>query len=773
MNNRLTSLACTTLFSIFAVWGLNARAAETVAHYVVSEKPTSLADGKVTLRYDATGAVSLLRSLPGSGETIVIKGDGLVFSDGAQILVSQDGETRLPGSFTAAGSLTLGMTDLSWNADALLPQDSYQILFPDLHLDDVMPVSGKIRMKSGASIVDADAKAYQIRRADNTLTVQFQLTSGTTFTQAVLVELKQIDGNVCGKILKACYVKTGSWALGYDLFYAPAITTTHYDVFSTEYAPAYGYGLSQLTVSRRRDTYDFSEKFLSDHDDTIVTSNVAVEQLEFLYAACGHNKALRDISQSALHPYHVKLRNGVLSAQFQKSEDGLLKCVKVELRQSGADVVARIGYAKQQADGLLGTDFDNPGTGIPCTVLTEETYSADAPGFSVDMLALRRKTRGRIIFPVSGTTPFTTELNGAGSNLQFEPAENQTGKAILEYTAENKMTDASFSIKGRADCALEFHVNHKNALPAGNTDVYEYADLWLNRTASADFDHGISSGHSETTLYPGSRLYHNGANVIGCRNWPLTLDGAELRGKYMVPYLNNLTLKNGACLCRDSVTYVNAGHVTDVGRWLVTGTSASTNNLDLHVYAWGNGANGKSQTLTIDVEEITGDDQADFVMNGNVSIPDAYCNAGLIKAGAGTMLMNGTLSPSISGVPTRIAAGTLSLGANNVLSDANAILLEGGILATTPGTHNTVGSLTTSSTSGIQMAKNASLTLTTLSLAANATLNISSPQANSGLIVRAALDDDALTHITLNGHPVFQRPDGTLIENRGLTVLFR
>lgn len=107
-----------------------------------------------------------------------------------------------------------------------------------------MPVSGKIRMKSGASIVDADAKAYQIRRADNTLTVQFQLTSGTTFTQAVLVELKQIDGNVCGKILKACYVKTGSWALGYDLFYAPAITTTHYDVFSTEYAPAYGYGLS-------------------------------------------------------------------------------------------------------------------------------------------------------------------------------------------------------------------------------------------------------------------------------------------------------------------------------------------------------------------------------------------------------------------------------------------------------------------------------------------------------------------------------------------------
>ena len=32
MNNRLTSLVCTTLFSIFAVWGLNARAAETVAH---------------------------------------------------------------------------------------------------------------------------------------------------------------------------------------------------------------------------------------------------------------------------------------------------------------------------------------------------------------------------------------------------------------------------------------------------------------------------------------------------------------------------------------------------------------------------------------------------------------------------------------------------------------------------------------------------------------------------------------------------------------------
>lgn len=761
------------LFAVVAAvstMSLVADAVETVVSYVAADSPEQLADGKVKFRYDDSGAVSELRMTPGQGETLVLTGEGLVFSHGAQILSAQGGESRLPGNFTAPGHLVLGVTNLSWKTGTLLPADSYEVLFRNVLLDDITPVSGIIRQKAHSRLVDAAAKPYHIRRSGDTMNVQFQMAS-ESFTQAIHVEFKQIGDDVCGKILKAGYYKDGNWALGYDLFLDPTLTVTHYDIYTSEetHAPTWGYGLVGLTMGPRRDTYEFSGKFLSDEYDTVVATNVSLEELEFLYAACGCSRKVKGMPRSVMYPYHVKSGDGVLSAQFQLLDNTMVKCAKVELRQSGVDVVGRIGYAEYLEGGVLGTDLDPAGVGTGYYVMTEETYTETAYGYSVDLLALRRKSRNRLTVPVTGTYDLTNELRGAGIELKFEPATGVSDAVTVNFnSAANAMTDSAFVVKAGETCPIKSYVLNKFALPQGFTEVYGDAELWLK--ASTVFADGISYGRSGIVMHPGSRLYHNAASVIRCQNQPVTLDAAELRLRSYTPYLNNVIFRNGARIRPDGANGIQAGHVADICRWLVTGTSASTNDANLTLYAWGRNADGQGMDLTVEVEDVTGDDDADFVMNGSVSVNTTYPNAGLVKDGAGTMLMKGSVA-SI-GHPTRIVAGTMLLGASGITASDYAVSLEGGVLAAAAGTSNGAGAVAVTVDSGIRIGTGASLSLTELSVAEEAVLDIASPSPRTGLVT-AALDAATLRRIRVNGKRAIQGADGVLLEDGGLVVVFR
>lgn len=768
--------SCIFVFAaVLTLNGASAFAATTVVEYAAYEKPSSLAGGKVLLKYDDEGSVSELRMYPDPGETLSLEGENFVFAPGARVFSAQGGVSSLPSGFAASGSVQFGVTNLSWSSRSLLPEDGYEVLFRDVRLEDITPLSGTIRAKAYDRFVDQTAKPFWIRRSGDTMDVQFQLAS-EQFTQAVRVELKQVGDDVCGKIVKAGYNKAGNWSLGYDHFYDPKITITHYDVYASEHvegtkdAPVWGYGVSALAAGPRRDTYVFSEKFLSDEYDVMVASDVLLEELEFICAACGHNKKVKGIPRDVMLPRNVKCDGGVLSAQFQIADEGLLKCARVELRQSGPDVVARIGYARYAEGADLGTDLDVAGAGVPYDVMTEEKYTPSAYGYSVDMLALRRKSRNRIRIPVAGTLDVDYEMKGSGTAVAFEPGSDGAGAVTVNFkSAADGMTDSSFMIGSGGTGPVTANVINKNALPGGTTEVYGDSELWLS--ASTVFADGISHGKSEIVMRPGSRLYHNGASVIRCQNQPIVLDAAELLIRYHSPYLNDLTLKNGACIAKDMVSYVQAGHVADICRWRITGERASTNNLDVVLVAWGRNADGKATDLTVDVEDVTCDEGADFVMNGGFSVLAGYPNSGLIKSGAGTMRLNGSISAG--GRTTCITGGTLMLGVSAAVSDGIDLSLQGGTLAAAAGTENAVKTLFVSEDSSVKMESGASLRLKNLIVDEGVTLEIASPRPNTGVIVQSALDVETVKRIRINGHECTVRDDGTLSERTGMAVLVR
>ena len=400
----------------------------TEAHLSSEVQPVTLADGKVVVSSGADGSVSYLRMAPGENETLALTGCPIRFADGAQIIPGQGGRSCLSNEFTAAGSLSIGVPVQSYYTGQMLPSNSYAVLFRNLRLDDISPVSTDFS-KNTAKGISGKGYPYFIRRSGDSMTVQFQMSDGT-HVKGVLLELKQTGNDISGKVLGAGYLNRKAKYLGYDMFYSPTVEVTSYNVNALEGTPAngYGYGIAELTIGPRRDTYDYREKFLSDEEDTVVAKNVAVEDLEFLYAADGANKStLKGMSREVMNPYLVKFENGVLSAQFQLLNAGAIKGVKVLLRQQGADVVARIDYARYCDGAELGCDLDVVGT--PYNVMTEEEYTPTTYGYSIDLLALRRKSRNRLEIPVEGMLDITDELSGSGVELTFSSVPGADGES--------------------------------------------------------------------------------------------------------------------------------------------------------------------------------------------------------------------------------------------------------------------------------------------------------------------------------------------------------
>lgn len=395
-------------------------------------QPVTLADGKVIVSSDENGAISYLRMNPDENETLTLTGSPIRFADGAQIIPGQSGKSCLSNEFSAEGSLTIGIPVQSYYTGQMLPSNSYAVLFRNLRLDDISPISTDFS-KNTAKGISGKGYPYFIRRSGDSMTVQFQMRDNS-HVKGVLLELKQTGNDISGKVLGAGYLNGKAKYIGYDMFYSPTVEVTPYNVNALECKPAngYGYGIAELTIGPRRDTYDYREKFLSDEEDVVVAKNVAVQDLEFLYGADGANKSsVKGMSREVMKPYHVKYENGELSAQFQLLNDNTVKGVKVLLRQRGSDVVARIDYASYCKNAELGCDLGVVGTSY--NVMTEEEYTPSTYGYSLDLLALRRKSRNRLEIPVEGLLDLTSVLSGSGVELTFssvpstdEPSEQGT-----------------------------------------------------------------------------------------------------------------------------------------------------------------------------------------------------------------------------------------------------------------------------------------------------------------------------------------------------------
>jgi len=337
--------------------------------------------------------------------------------------------------------------------------------------------------------------------------------------------------------------------------------------------------------------------------------------------------------------YHFDGDGTRATCQLQGIDDIYTKCVKVELTQVGADVAARALYAKYVGGFQLGYDFDSGGT--PSAVAT----SASSDGYGVAQISL--------------TTDRTSTLKLAGTN---------------SYSCG---TVVNFGVLEASSTAF--------ALPSsGGVIVNGGAELRLN-VAAMPFDSagGVGNGNA-ITVNSGAKLTL-AANFNAGFSRPLVINGGVLDCIAGVVsnggnYACNLILQNGARVTGNALRIgYHAASTIAVG-----GGSPSTAAAGLCL------VNGGGYALTLNVQDVTADTNADFTVAGDITDLPGYAGLPLVKSGSGTARFSGVNSHT---GPITVLAGTLALGGNGALSTGNGVTLNGGVLDMGAFT-NALGTLT-------------------------------------------------------------------------------
>ena len=722
--------------------------ANTAATYTAGV--TSLANGKITFEYDGSDNITKMRMKPDYGETLTLTGDTLSFADGAQIITSQQGKPVIANTISADGSLRLGgVTNMSWSGTTLKLNDE-STMFHGVRVDDISPVSsdstGISRMGSKVYL------PYNIRRESGVLRAEFQAID-STYVKGFYLELRQKDDDIVGKVLAVGYYDSQTNYLGLSMFEDPLMTV------STSLANDY-YGLKQLVIGARRDTYDHCGKLFSENG-TVVASNVKVEELEILrggnlaHASRGWN------TFTPIPPRHVRYGDGFITAQFSQKDNANVKCIMVELRQSGNNVIARNFSARWAATEDLDYDFETEPYNTT-NVATEENYESGKTIYGLDMISLRRKSKDKLTFSVDGTWNLDMPFTGDNTEVTFEAA---SATATVNATAANTMTNSAYIITGDVEHVMKFYANpseseYKVVLPAA-TDAYGTGTelhIWGYNKVNASG----AAGSSAITMHPETKLITENKQVpFHPSESKVVLDGATLElatGTQNNNHLGYLTLLNGSTVCVSK--HLCAGYNCTSPVYRIAGTGASTNKCKVVLFTSGN-------DLTLDVDDAVAGGAPDFIMDGDVE-NNGTTTAVFVKTGEGTMLMNGQIKNTANA--NRIVEGELLLGKTGATVSGASFSLEGGTLGLAAGTANEVADVTLTASSTISVGSGATLTIASLTVPEGSTLAINGDVLGH-VKVSTALDAATLSRIRINGKAAYQSGNGYFIK-RGLMIIF-
>lgn len=738
--------------------------ANTAATYTSGD--TSLANGKITFAYDDSGKITELSMKPDYGETLTLTGDTLSFADGAQIITSQQGKPVIANAISADGALRLGgVTNMAWSGSVFdrYSNPNWQTVLTNTRLDDIVPVSstGCGHGGNGKTVYHP----YWIVREGETLRAEFQ-SFDSTYLYGVHLELQQDGDDIKARVISGGYIEGAAYTnyLGISLFECPNHPSWN---LTKDTNTAKKYGFKQLTFGRRYETWDYCGNLLSDSYDTVVATNTSLEDVEILYAACNNGHALTGWSRATdkpytLYPHHVVLTNGYLYAQFTLVDGTTTKGVKVRFCQSGDDVAVRIVYAAY-ISGLedADNDFDVNYTSQNWRIITQEKFDAGTTtGYGIDMVCLRSKAKDKLAFSVDGTWNLDVPFTGDNAEVTFEAA---SATATVNAVGENTMKNSAYVIKGDADHVMKFYANpseYKVVLPAA-TDAYGTGTelhIWGYNKVN---DSG-AAGSSAITMHTGTKLFTCNKQVpFHPSGSKVVLDGATLElatGTQNNNHLGYLTLLNGSTVC--GPRNLCAGYKCESPVYRIAGTGASTNKCKVVLF-------DSEHDLTLDVEDTVAGADADFIMDGDVE-NSGTTTAVFVKAGEGTMLMNGQIKNTANA--NRIVEGELLLGKTGATVSGAKFSIEGGTLGLAAGTASEVADVTLTESSTISVGEGATLTIAGLTVPEGSTLAINGDVLGH-VKVSTALDAATLSRIRINGKAAYQSGNGYFIK-RGLMIIF-
>ena len=414
------------------------------------------------------------------------------------------------------------------------------------------------------------------------------------------------------------------------------------------------------------------------------------------------------------------------------------KCIFVELSQSGSDVVGKrlaTGYVIDASKDSLGEQMFEYSNGTATAKSGVTTASTDS--YKLKTLTILPSA---LTFAVSGTETLN-DVSGSGLVVTFEGAG---ANAKVEASGANTMTSGGFVVKGDSLRPIEFEVAEKYALPP---KIDCYGNAMLDFSVDGAYNDGVAKGTDAIYMHEGSTLSVTGAYPFHYASGTVVLDGATMTHTTTKnAYLNYLTLKNGATISLSSTGTFRGGFTADNPTWTVAGTGRSTYNGNPVVLAKATDtASSSYQYLTIDVGDTVAGDGTDFLVTGNIVNDSSYKMASFIKAGAGTMEIDGTIQTA--NIPVRVAEGVLLLGRSDATAAGVDFSLEGGSLALAAGTANSADAFALTADSTLSFGDGAAISLVSLSIPDGATLTLAGNVPSRGLRVLSDPGEETLGRI--------------------------
>lgn len=257
------------------------QAADVSCEWAATDMPETLAEGKVAIRYDGSGSIQSLTASPTAGDTIILTGDEMPFAADAKIQIATEGRLEISNAVTCAGDLSVtgcaAVITRSWNdgvastlddpTQALLPTNSFRLMFENMDLDEWEPVEfrGDIPANIGSGWYFPNhfkAEYFKRRTVDGEkqMFVDLKATGGSSgdsknpWTKGVRIVLRQNGLNVEGKAIDSWY--GNRLYEGMCIEEASLERNTPLNPYAYIVVPGSpnggkgGYGVSQLTMKR-------------------------------------------------------------------------------------------------------------------------------------------------------------------------------------------------------------------------------------------------------------------------------------------------------------------------------------------------------------------------------------------------------------------------------------------------------------------------------------------------------------------------------------------
>ena len=598
------------------------------------------------------------------------------------------------GSIAGDFALTCGEILSTTYSAAFLPSTPDTVLmFAGRSLASVSSVSGLVGGLATPIPAGQPASVYYFTNDGTTATFQMQI-ADSGLVKGVKVQLTQVGADIYGTVLYAAYY---GGSLGSDFDTAPGVNSGVGPGWVATSASVYAYGCASLTINI---SATYSAAFVPPTPtNVLVFPGTSLATVSSVAGKVGGLATPIPAGQAA-SVYYFTNDGTKATFQMQIADSGLVKGVKVQLTQVGADIYGTVLYAAYYG-GSLGSDFDTaPGVNNsgPGGVAT----SAGVYAYGCASLTINIGTAAAGTVNLSGVNTYTggTSITGTlaigdpgalgsgayagaiqianNSKLVYSSSLDQTisgvisGLGTLTQNGPGQLTLTAINTYGGTTVnGGILYANGPNSIPSalGNGDVTVNSGGTIVVGNDNSFGRSVTPASSTITINAGGEITAPTSST--CHLEHLVLNGGTLSASFPNTSYGNWNLDYGVSTPGTGKTSAISGgnaSLTQAGGVVFNIGSGDTLNVSTVLAHLGAGDNGliKSGTGTLTLAEANTYTGATTVSNGTLQVTGSIATGPVTVYAGGTLSGNGT----INGPTTIQAGGTVELVANNISTRA-------------------------------------------------------------------------------------------------------